>query len=202
MPYAVTSLDPVPEEPEIELEGGEEGSETDVESGKASDETLSFLRWKLKGDVQNSNPARDFYKKGAARYCFAAASNLLPWIINFILAIVVVALAVRLESKGAVSKNEIPTDVIYSEFVYYQRGRFSVLVLLSDCDYLAALADEAVEYRIETTYASKDYPDSEYQGWPNAHKDKLWSKYEGSSHTSQLSHTHIVLTSHTPLHRG
>lgn len=46
---------------------------------------------------------------------------------------------------------------------------------------LAALADEAVEYRIETTYASEDYPDSEYQGWPNAHKDKLWNKYEGMS---------------------
>lgn len=115
MPYEVTSLAPVPEEPEIELDGGEEGSETDVESGKASDETLSFLRWKLKGNVQNSNPARDFYKKGAGRYCLAAACTLLPWIINFILAITVVALSVGLQSKEAASKNEIPKDVLYSE---------------------------------------------------------------------------------------
>lgn len=130
MPYEVKSLDPVPEEPDIELEGGEEGSETDVESGKASDETLSFLRGKLKGDVHNSNPARDFYKKGAARYCLAATCNLLPWILNFVLAVIVVVLAVRLESKEAVSKSVVPNDVIYSESTH---ARWIVSILRPVC---------------------------------------------------------------------
>lgn len=120
------SLDPVPEEPEIEMERGE-GSETDVESGKASDETLSFLRWQLKGEVQNSNPARDFYRKGAAQYCAAATCVLLPWIINFVLAVVVVVLAVQLKAAPAVSKNVIPTDVVYSEFMDLSRRVGSIL---------------------------------------------------------------------------
>lgn len=111
--YGMNSLDPVPEAPEIELEGAE-GSETDVDSGKASDETLSFLRWKLKGDAQNSNPARDFYRKGATRCLLGATCSLLPWIINLVLALVVVILAVRLQAKPALSKSEIPTDVLYS----------------------------------------------------------------------------------------
>lgn len=45
----------------------------------------------------------------------------------------------------------------------------------------AALAEEAVEYRIETTFASEDFPDSDYQGWPDDQKDRLWNKYEGRS---------------------
>ncbi|CAN8102768.1 unnamed protein product [Discula destructiva] len=157
MTYEVNFLDPVLEQPEIDMEGSE-GSETEIESGKASDETLSFLKWKLKGDMQNSNPARDFYKKGATRLCLAATCSLLPWIISFLLAVTVVALAVQLESKTAASKSEIPTDMMYT------------------------LGDEAVEYRMETTYASEDYPDSEYQGWPNDRKDKLWDRYEDGNY--------------------
>lgn len=179
MSYEVNSLDPVPEETEIEMEGGED-IETDVESGKTLDETLSFLRRKLRGDVQNSNPAREFYKKGAARYFFAAMCNLLPWIVNLILAIIVVVLAFKLEAKTAMSKSQIPTDVIYSEWtnlsVESLWGEPCQLTLVPN---ISALADEAVEYRIETTYASEDFPDSDYQGWPDAHKDKLWNKYEG-----------------------
>lgn len=127
MSYEVSVLDPVPEEPEIELEGGE-GSETEVESGKASDETLSFLRWKIKGDAQNSNPARNFYKKGASRYCLAATCSLLPWILNLVLAVVVVALAVRLESKTSMSKGVVPTDVMYSEFARLCKQESLILV--------------------------------------------------------------------------
>lgn len=43
---------------------------------------------------------------------------------------------------------------------------------------MIALAGDAIEYRVETTYASEDYPDSEYQGWPTDEKDKLWDQYE------------------------
>lgn len=121
MPYEVDRLDTVPEEPEIEMQGSGEGSETDVESGKVSDETLSFLRWKLKGDVPNTNPARDFYRRGAVRYCMAGTCSLLPWIMNLILVFLVILLAVRLQFAKAVvvsEKSSIPTDVLYSESLY------------------------------------------------------------------------------------
>lgn len=186
MSYKVKHLDPVAEEPEIEMEA--EGTETDADTGKASDETLSFLRWKLTGDVPNSNPAQHFYKKGAARYFFSATCSLLPWIINFILAITVVVLAVRLASQKSLDfyeANLIPQDMLYSEFFWTNtKGKMRCRIPqdLADCNLrpVAALAEEAVEYRIETTYASEDYPDSEYQGWPNAMKDQLWNKYEGA----------------------
>lgn len=115
MPFEVDRLDTVPEEPEIELR---EGSETDVESGKDSDETLSFLRWKLQGDVPNSNPARDFYRRGAARYCIAGTCGLLPWVLNVILASLVVLLSIRLQSAKPVDVSEtsaVTTDVLFSE---------------------------------------------------------------------------------------
>lgn len=118
MPFEVDRLDTVPEEPEIEMQGGGEGSETDVESGKDSDETLSFLRWKLKGDVPNVNPARDFYRRGAARYCIAGTCGILPWIVNIVLALLVVLLSIRLQSTKPVvvsEKSAVPTDILYSE---------------------------------------------------------------------------------------
>lgn len=118
MPFEVDRLDTVPEEPEIEMQGGGEVSETDVESGKDSDETLSFLRWKLKGDVPNTNPARDFYRRGAARYCVAGTCSLLPWILNIVLALLVVLLFIRLQVAKPVvvsEKSAVPTDVLYSE---------------------------------------------------------------------------------------
>lgn len=120
MSYAATHLDPVSEQPEIEMEGGD-GNDTDIESGKVSDETLSFLRWKLQGDVPNTNPARDFYRRGAARCCATATCNILPWIINFVLAILVVTLAMQLESEKILvmpKGDEVPMDVIYSECLH------------------------------------------------------------------------------------
>lgn len=126
MPYEVDRLDTVPEEPEIEMQGSGEGSETDVESGKDSDETLSFLRWKLKGDAPNINPARDFYRRGAARYCMAGTCSLFPWILNLVLALLVVLLAVRIQFAKPVvvsEKSIIPTDVLYCELLYRRAGR-------------------------------------------------------------------------------
>lgn len=123
MSYAFNPIDPVPEEPEIEMEGGD-GSETDVESGKCSDETLSFLRWKLKGDLPNTNPAREFYQRGAVRYCAAATCTLLPWMINFVLGFVAVVLAVRLNYQNAVimaKSDAVPTDMMYSECIEHVR---------------------------------------------------------------------------------
>lgn len=53
------------------------------------------------------------------------------------------------------------------------------------------MAEDSIEYRIETTYASEEYPDSEYQGWPDAHKDRLWSKYEGEQIIPTISHLRL-----------
>lgn len=41
------------------------------------------------------------------------------------------------------------------------------------------MAEDSIDYRIESTFFSKAYPDSEYQGWSTEEKDKLWEKYEG-----------------------
>lgn len=117
MSYEINHLDPVPEEPEVEMEGSE-GSEADMDSRKASDETLPFLRWKLTGDVANTNPARNFYKRGVVRYCLLSACTLFPWMMNIVLAIIVVALVLHLQYKTTVvvsKANGIPTDVMYSE---------------------------------------------------------------------------------------
>lgn len=60
----------------------------------------------------------------------------------------------------------------------------------------AALAEDAIEYRIETTYASEDYPDSAYQGWPTAEKDKLWNKFEGKC--GMVQHLALYIPRYVP----
>lgn len=91
---------------------GIDGSETDFEAGKKdSDETLSFLRWKLKGDAPNSNPARSLSKRGADRL-LAATCSLLPWIINLILMISLIILAWKLHTPNPCVPG---SDLMYSK---------------------------------------------------------------------------------------
>lgn len=115
-------LDPVLEEPEVE------DSEADVEFGKAdtcaspADETLSFLRWKLRGEPEphkNYNPARLLSRKGAGHLLNEICTKA-PWVINMILMIAVVVLALRLNSKPS-APGLPPTDVMYSECTYVYR---------------------------------------------------------------------------------
>lgn len=115
----VKQLESVPEEPEVEVG---EGSETDVELGKVdscsspADETLSFLGGKLRGEPQNSNPARVLSRRGAG-YCLNVMCGAMPWIISMILAILVVVLALKLDSKTSVAHLKLaPTDMMYSKW--------------------------------------------------------------------------------------
>lgn len=117
----VKQLESVPEEPEEEIG---DGSETDIELAKADnctspvDETLSFLGGKRKGagGIQNSNPARVLARRGAG-YCLHAMCSVMPWIINMILAVLVVVLALKLNSEARGSHLP-PTDMMYSKWAF------------------------------------------------------------------------------------
>ncbi|ROW02159.1 hypothetical protein VSDG_02340 [Cytospora chrysosperma] len=129
-----------------------EGGDTDIIRGQSdADESSSFLDRKLKDGERYSRRTRPQRIKSVSTPLMV---TLVPWVINFILAIALVSLSWKTASSRTPTSHQPPTDLMY------------------------ALAADQIDYRLETTYASQDSPESDYQGWPDDEKDRLWEDYE------------------------
>ncbi|KUI68419.1 hypothetical protein VM1G_04649 [Cytospora mali] len=133
-----------------------DGSDTDIETGKFDTVgSSSSFGWKP-GDKYEERHSGRFPSQEGLSASAPFIVTLIPWIINFILTIALVSLSWKTaESRTSATVSRQPaTDLMYS------------------------LASDQIEYRVESTYASQDSPVSDYQGWPDDVKDKLWDEYE------------------------
>lgn len=134
----------------------DEGSETDVESGNLNDhnESASFLE-AFKGEqVPFDEPQNAEQKR---------VRNSRPNIVSVVVALAPWALSIIL-------------------FVAFMSERLQSRHLCNgDAENQYSLAQEYIEYRTELMYDGVDNrnPVSEYQGWPNDEKDKLWDQFDG-----------------------
>lgn len=133
----------------------DEGSETDVESGHANnhDESASFLE-DFKGD-HAAHDEQQIAKKGVRKdrsRILAILYNLTPWALSLVLLI-------------ALLSKDFQSQYLCDGGVKAQY----------------TLAEDRIEYRTELMYDGVDNrnPMSEYQGWPNDEKDKLWDQFDG-----------------------
>ncbi|KAJ4422079.1 hypothetical protein N0V82_003271 [Gnomoniopsis sp. IMI 355080] len=134
----------------------DEGSETDVEGGNANDhnEAATFLQ-AFKGDLvpyDEPDITGKSVRSGSSKI-FRLSCVLAPWALSIIL--FVAFISERLQSR------------------YLCNG---------DAKEQYLLAQDHIEYRTELMYDGVDNrnPMSEYQGWPNDEKDKLWDQFDGA----------------------
>lgn len=137
----------------------DEGSETDVEPGQASDhsEAASFLKAFNAGQETCDELGSEKIhraRKGQNKI-LSILYAIAPWALSLVL--FVALLSERFKSK------------------YLCNG---------DVKAQYTLAQDHIEYRTELMYDGVDNrnPASEYQGWPNDDKDKLWDQFDGEIH--------------------
>lgn len=137
----------------------DDGSETDVESGHANDhnETASFLK-AFKADqvpCDETDLEEDNRVQRKKSKILSVSCAIAPWALSFVL------------------------------FVALLSERFKSSYLCDgDVEAQYTLAQDHIEYRTELMYDGVDNrnPASEYQGWPNDAKDKLWDQFDGEMH--------------------
>lgn len=137
----------------------DEGSETDVESGHANEqnESASFLKAFKKDNettsYEETEPSADNSVSSSRRAkIWALVFTLAPWALSLVLFMALVS-----------ERFEGATSCYGGVKGYY------------------TLAEHHTEYRTELMYDGVDNrnPMSEYQGWPNDEKDKLWDYFDG-----------------------
>ncbi|CAN8105070.1 unnamed protein product [Discula destructiva] len=134
----------------------EEGSETDVESGHANErnESASFLRaFKDENHAPSHDEKQQAPHTGRSKI-WRLGFALAPWELSLVLLMTLVS--DRLQGETSCYGGAVEGQYI--------------------------LAGDHIEYRTEVMYDGVDNrnPMSEYQGWPNDEKDKLWDQYDGA----------------------
>lgn len=136
----------------------DEGSETDVESGDANDhnESDSFLR-EFKGDdvPYDEQQTENKRVRDVRSIILSVFFVLAPWILSLVL--LAALISERRQGKSLCNEDD--------------KTQYT-------------LAQDHIEYRTELMYDGVDNrnPASEYQGWPNDEKDKLWDQFDGRRH--------------------